>query len=390
MIDDDPVLDGDDEILEDDAEPVVVDQRRIDVEQRLYKREVDYEGDQLFRAKLAASTWTPPSFVSSLKEELDLDEDPPEHTLEGLQVKGTNAELVAQFKAGKTTTALNLATSLVDGDLFLGRFEPRKLDGRVAYWNYELSRDQFREWCRRQDIAHPERVVPLNLRDYRMPLSSPVVQDWTIEWLRQHEVEYWILDPWRRVILGSAKENENDEITALTETLDVIKREAGVSDLLVLVHTPRAAMDEGEERARGGSALDDWADVRWVLTRDSRGRYFRANGRDVDVAQFTVGMNGARLDIVGGSRRETTAELNILTVVRAVRESPGVGYKALEGLLPINQNDKGTAISAARQLKWIENRGTKGRHEYHIHEARGGCDQWRRLFDSSRLLATIE
>lgn len=364
-------MNDDDEILEDDDDgsAVVIDASdtfQVEVEDEVRKLRLRHEANQVFRAEVATVSWNPPPFASSLKEELDLDDEPLEHTLAGLQIKGTNAELVAQFKAGKTTTALNLATSLVDGTYFLGRFVPRELEGRVAYWNYELNRDQFREWCRRQNIEHPERVVPLNLRDYRMPLSSPVVQEWTIDWLRTHEIEYWILDPWRRVILGSAKENENDEITQLTETLDVIKREAGVLDLLVLVHTPRAAMDEGEERARGGSALDDWADVRWVLTRDSHGRYFRANGRDVDVAQFTLGMEGARLDVVGGTRRETAAGANILTVCRVVRENPGVGYKALEGLLPINQNDKGVAITGARTRKWIVNEGTERKHAYRI------------------------
>jgi hypothetical protein len=372
MTDDDEILepDDDDEIL-DDERPVVVDQRQIDIDLRVYKREVEHEGDRVFRANLASATWEAPPYVSSLKEELDLDDEPPEFTFSDLQVQGTNALLLAQFKVGKTTTAASGLRSLADGTPFLGQFHPRKLEGRIAYWNYEMRRDQFREWMRRQDIAHPERVVPLNLRDYRMPLSSPHVQEWTIEWLRSHEIEYWILDPWRRVIVGSAKENDNDEITALTETIDVIKRKAGVSDTLTLVHTPRATMDEGEERARGASALDDWADVRWILTKTSDGRrYFRADGRDVGVKQFAIGVtDSGGLDAVGGSRRDEEEHADAIVVTRTVWQHPGQGYDDLEKLLPFDKNRRPGAIVTARErLKWVR-REKEGRKTcYYITE----------------------
>jgi AAA domain/Domain of unknown function (DUF3854) len=323
----------------------------------------------LYRSEVAAASWEEPAFVPSLKEELDLPHEPVEYSVDQLQVKGTNVGLIAQYKVGKTTFGLDLVASLVDEKVFLGQFRPRKLDGRVAYWNYELNRNQFREWCRRLGIAHPEQVVLLNLREHRMPLLSPHVEQWTIEWLRDHEVEYWILDPWRRAIVGSAKENDNDEITRLTETIDVIKRRAGVLDTLVTVHTPRAPMTEGDERARGGSGFDDWVDARWVLTKNKEGqRFFRASGRDVQVEELTIGTpsGSARLDTIGGSRQSTSVENNILAVCRVVRENPGANYRGIESVLPINQNEKGPAIHAARSRKLIENRGTEHRHSYFL------------------------
>lgn len=375
MNDDDEVLedDDDDEVLTDDDEesPVVIDAHLQAVEEIALRRTLDYEGNQLFRARLATATWEQPPYVASLKEELDLDEEPPEFTFSDLQVGGSNALLLAQFKVGKTTTAASALRSLADQTPFLGQFYPRKLEGRIAYWNYEMRRDQFREWLRRQNIAHPERVVPLNLRDYRMPLISQHVEEWTIDWLRTHEIEYWILDPWRRVIVGSGKENDNDEITALTETIDVIKRKAGVSDTLTLVHTPRSMMDEGDERARGASALDDWADVRWILTKTSDGRrYFRADGRDVGVKQFAVGVaDSGSLDVVGGSRREEEEHADAIVVTRTVWQHPGQGYDDLEKLLSFDKNRRPGAIVVAREkLGWVR-REKEGRKTcYYITE----------------------
>ncbi len=75
-------------------------------------------------------------------------------------------------------------------------------------------------------------------------------------------------------------------------------------------HTGRAAMDVGSERARGATRLDDWADVRWLLTRgtgeDIDNRYFRATGRDVETDEGVLEYNPLTrgLALVDGAPRE--------------------------------------------------------------------------------------
>jgi len=239
-----------------------------------------------------------------------------------------------------------VAASLVDEQPFLG-YRPRKLAGRVGYWNFEMNRDQMRDWWRRLGIENPKRISVLNLRDYAMPLTAPLVQDWAIKWLKNLDIEYWIFEPWRRVIVGSAKENDNDEITALTSAIDIIKREAGVSDTLTTVHTGRAVAVEGEERSRGATALDDWADVLWSLTKQGDERFFSAVGRDVAVDEFRIGYNAGRLTTSGGSRKEARDEEHIAEVVRVVWAQPRISYKGIEAALRFNKNDKAEAIAGA-------------------------------------------
>ena len=83
--------------------------------------------------------------------------------------------------------------------------------------------------------------------------------------------------------------------------------------------------EEGEERARGATRLDDWADVRWLLTMDNRERrYFAATGRDVSMPEglleFDPLARQLKLAASGGNRsavRDADAERALLEIVKA-------------------------------------------------------------------------
>lgn len=237
-----------------------------------------------------------------------------------------NATLTAAFKAGKSSTMGELVRSLCDGVPFLGRFAPAALTGKVALWNYEISPPQQRRWLRDLDIANPERFVVLDLRGRRFPLVAPVVEDLAIQWLQEREVEWWIVDPFARAFVGCGDENSNSDVSVFLDTLDRIKQKAGVRQLVMPVHTGRPGIGGGEARARGAARLDDWPDVRWLLSKDEKTgeRFFSAHGRDVDVAEGQVVMDARRRLRMGAHDRDLVANRALIDeIAELVRRRDG-------------------------------------------------------------------
>lgn len=213
----------------------------------------------------------------------------PEWTIDGLHERGTNMSLTAQFKTGKTTLQLNMLKALADCEPFLGMFQPRCIDGNIAFFNYELTDAQFVRWVGRLRIAHPEKIYVLNMRGLRLDLQDEYTFDWVTTWLRQREIEFWFIDPLARAYYGD--ENDNTMLKQWTDRVDEIKEQSGVVDCQVSLHTGRGEQEEGNERARGATRIDDWVDGRMILTRQREHRFFRAEGREVDVPEMMLVFN---------------------------------------------------------------------------------------------------
>ena len=277
---------------------VEVERLRIEVREEARRR---IASAQIGRYELPAEGWT---FAQ------DLAEPQPDckYTVAELHLAGGNTLLTSAFKAGKTTLALNLARSLADDEPFLGKYEVA-LKGRVAILNYELAPHTFREWAAEVGIRKTDRLAPpMHLRGATLPFWLPDVMEETIAWLRREEVGFLIVDPAARAQRGLV-ENENDNVglAAFTDALDALKREADVADLLLSTHMGRERFEEGQERARGATRLEDWMDVGWYLTaeggRDGP-RALRATGRDVDLEAIDLSYKAAnrRLRATGQTR----------------------------------------------------------------------------------------
>jgi len=265
----------------------------------------------------------PPSY-SSLAEEFLLPREPVRHAVESLLTQGGNASLTAKYKTGKTTLAINLGAALADEEPFLGRFDCELGEGRkVGIFNYELPKEQFREWLRCLGIKRPERIAVQHLRGVRAYLDDQSVAEQMVIWLSDHSVGFWIIDNRRRAMSGL--ENSNDAMNGLTEAIDWIKEQAGVTNSLTLAHMGRREHEEGEEYARGATAFDDWVDARWIETKKSKTRYLFAEGRDVDLPESRLAYDPStrRLAIVGGGRSEEIRE----QVLKMVKEKPGYYVK---------------------------------------------------------------
>lgn len=261
-------------------------------------------------ARELRAPWRAPT-PRSLPELLALPREPAAYAVEDVMPVGSNVLLTAQYKSGKTTMINHLAACLADGHPFLGRHKINHR-GRIALWNYEVNETMYADWLSGLGIVNSDAVQILSLRGYPMPLIEADVKDWAIESLKG--IHTWFLDPFAAAFLGNGESsNDNDDVGRFLLMLDEIKSEAGVSELILSTHTGRASMDVGTERARGATRLDDWCDVRWLLTtqQDESGgteRYFRATGRDVETEEGRITMDPiSRALTLGEGQRERNA-----------------------------------------------------------------------------------
>lgn len=283
---------------------------------------------EIFAAERHARGWTPPVSHGPLTDELALPDDLPRWRLKNLLGVGHNAVLVAPRKAGKTTMVDNLVSAYVDGGPFLGRFEVTPADAAVAIFNYEVEETQYRRWLRESGIVNTDRVHVLHLRGQPLPLKDAQVRGWVTRWLRDRGVGLWIVDPYSRAYVGSL-DNGNDEaqVGSFLDTLDVIKAEAGASELVMPVHTPKAKVEAGEESAIGSQRLEGWPDSMWYLVRDFETglRFLRAEGRDVDVGeeQLTYDPFTRGLTLGGWDRAGMRRKADVETLMGYLRANPG-------------------------------------------------------------------
>jgi len=295
----------------DGPQPMAADVDPFAVHQELQRQQTRELARRILVEREAARTFREPPSVANGAEYLAIIDEPLTFRIEDVMPTGANVLLTAQYKTGKTTLVNHAVKCLVDGSAFLGRYPVSIPGGRVAIWNYEVSPAQYRRWLRGIGIGEADRFAPLDLRGYRVALGTGYGERWAIRWLSEREASVWIVDPFARAFLGSGdNENDNGQVGHFLEILDAVKEQAGISELIMPTHTGRAAMDVGSERARGATRLDDWADVRWLLTRgtgeDIDNRYFRATGRDVETDEGVLEYNPLTrgLALVDGAPRE--------------------------------------------------------------------------------------
>lgn len=243
--------------------------------------------------------------------------------VEGLLGKHHNATLAAQYKAGKTTFGLNLVRSLVDGCEFLGR--KTRLEGRVAWFNGEMDCDDFVDYARPMGWQNVADLEILNLRGRSLNLQNDAPFEWAVQWLSERRIQVLVMDSWRMLCSWAGiKEQDNTEVGALTARIDELKQRSGVSAVVVLVHMGRAEQEQGAERARGATALDDWVDARWVLTRQKSKRFLSAEGRRVELEETELEMDQSTRNLFasGGDREQRKRQDGIEAVRQIVAEVP--------------------------------------------------------------------
>jgi hypothetical protein len=331
--------------------------RRDDLERR---RQVSLDMERMFRsvrreidAEEHAANWKRPTEYDSLAYELAMPEEPVTYRVERIIPTGANVVLTAQYKTGKTTMVNHLVKCLADGDDFLGKYPVQRLGGRVGIFNYEVGAAQYRRWLRDVGIERTDHVSMLHLRGLRLPMLVSDVEDYVVDWLKRHEVEFWILDPYARALIGSAEENDNSAVGRFLDTLDVVKERAGVTELFMPAHTGRAEQEAGQERARGATRIDDWPDVRWVMTKekDSDRRYLKCTGRDVEEPEQALAYDEASRSLgAAGVGRSSTRRVGLeQELIGFISQNPGMGVNELNAAFPARRRDVQGAIDSLVQ-----------------------------------------
>jgi 5S rRNA maturation endonuclease (ribonuclease M5) len=281
--------------------------RKLVIEETLKQTARDTARKQISDAN-ASTRYTLPTYAKTLTEELQKPDEAIRYIIDQLWPVGANISLTATYKAGKTSTINNIVKSLVDELPLFGHFQTTHT-GRIAIWNYEVSGNQMRQWLREVNIKNTDQISLLNMRGHTWPLSSEYIIKNTIQWLQENNINTWIVDPLARAFVGSGDENSNQDVGIFLDTLDYIKEQAGVANLLIAAHTGRNA-EQGNSRARGASRFDDWVDARWMLTKDKdENRWFTADGRDVTIKESKLDYDEttrAQIIQIGVDRKQST------------------------------------------------------------------------------------
>lgn len=291
----------------------------------------------------------PPFDLGTLTEMLERPTEP-SWRVRGLIPAEGSTLITAMRKTGKTTLLANLARALLTGEDFLGNFPVAPVSGTVALLNFEVNGAQIARWL--ADAGVPaDRVVIVNLRGRRNPLSNDTDRDELVRLLKAREVESLLIDPFGRAFTGESQ-NDAAEVGRFLAGLDRFKADVGAADLVLTNH----AGWEGE-RSRGSSALEDWPDSLVRLVRDEKDdegrRYISALGRDVEVGEglLSYDQDTRRLTVAGAGRDFETRRRRTATVVGPVvellRERPGLSQNAVATALGQRRQTVVEALAAA-------------------------------------------
>lgn len=318
-------------------------------EQAVEQREFVLRVNEEARARQRAMEFRPPEVAASFAEVMARPAPEVAWAVEELAGRDHNVLLAAQYKAGKTTLILNLVRAMVDGEPFLGRFETH-LAGQVCVLNYELTDQDAQAWITDIGFRRPERALLVGLRGQPNPLATPEGQQWLADLLVENEVELLIVDTFRAAYTGESH-NDNAQVARFTRLLDELKARAGVPGLVMSHHFGRKLHEEGHEHGQGAVELDNWADMRWLLTvAPDLSRYLRVDGRGpgLDESQLsfeessrTLRLPESKVGVDRAAARESDAEATVLLTVRL---HPGVNSRELAERAKGNKGDLSKAL----------------------------------------------
>lgn len=180
----------------------------------------------------------------------------PVQLVDGLVIGEGVTLLSAQNKTGKSTVGLNLIRSLLYDEPLFERFATHlPQDAGIGVWNAEVSASTYERWAIEHGIddEHAKRLAFFHMSGYAVDLLLPTWREQTVQWLCEHNVKLWLLDPFSKIFRGD--ENSASEVNAWWMTLREIMSEADCPAAFVIHHAGHTD-DDKRARARGSSAIE--------------------------------------------------------------------------------------------------------------------------------------
>lgn len=306
---------------------------------------------------------------------------PQEWRIEGWQQLGHRVVFAAQFKAGKTTTVLNLVRCLLEpGARFLDKWDvsPLPKGTTLAVLDFEMAEEepgQLDEWyeaagiTRESEAAKRLVLIPMRGRASAFNILDAAVRaEWAAR-LKAAGAAYLVADCLRPV-LDALGLNEHSEAGRFLVAFDELLKEAGIGEALVIQHMGHpSAEGDAKERARGDSRILDWPDVNWNLVRErpndpASPRFIKAYGRGVDVPETRLEFNATthRLAAAGGTRQDAKRERAEAAVLRAITEAgpEGLNTRGVREAVDLRNEEIDKALLSLLDACRITKRQGKG------------------------------
>ena len=316
---------------------------RSQVDDYVQRLEAQEEANRRYQENKYASEGQTPAGV---RLDLFLEQPDEEESwrVEGLISSGSTTTVVGARKVGKTTFTYNMLDSYLHGRPLLGEFRTNQVQRRLGYINMELTPNQSKKWFRRSPIGASDKVTIWNLRGMPNPFRSDTSIKKFAEDVRSEDVEVMFIDPFSGIYTGNGKKSvDNDEVKEFLLKLEAFKVEAGVSELVILVH---AGWDGS--RSRGASALEDHPDTIITIEADkSQTRFVSAIGRDVEIQEGVLSFDKSTglLRYATGAKKVTGISLAKSKILKVLAKCSELNAGELQTRVGGSKTD----VLAARQ-----------------------------------------
>lgn len=271
--------------------------------------------------------------------------------VEGLLSNGANMVLNASHKSGKSTLVLNLVHALLEGAPFLGEYETERVERirvmdmempvRTGHrWLVESGLDEFGDRLKFSFLAGtPGHLSVLNDTRRRAIADDLMGTD------------VLIIDPLGPMMAAHGmEENSNTDIRRLLNGLSLLKKEARISELIVVHHAGHAA----SRRSRGASVLGDWPDVIVSLRNETPEiptgtRKFSAVGRDINIEEKALTYDHPTHQLVTFDHSTRTREATLKSRVIAALIEAGKPMGANE-IVTVTRKQRKPVLATIREL----------------------------------------
>lgn len=311
------------------------------IDDQVQRLEAQAEGNRRYlESKFANEGQTPPGI--NLDDFLALEDDLEDWRVDGIISTNSTSTVVGARKVGKTTFTYNMLNAYLHGVPLLGAFKTNPVTRRIGYVNMELTDNQAKKWFRRSPIGSTDKVTVWNLRGKPNPFRSDAAMKIFAAECKSSDIEVIFLDPFSGIFTGGGKDSlNNEEVKEFLLKLEAFKLEAGISEVVILVHA-----GWNTSRSRGASSLEDHPDTIMKIEEDKKGqRWFSAIGRDVDIEEGLLVFNketGVLTYSLGG-KKYSGVEVARERIQKAVAKKPGINSTELMQAVGGSKADVATA-----------------------------------------------